>query len=170
MLSTGQQKFYYYYFIAHIFTTILVDSIVVLPERFQVTKPLVDYHIAFNNDFLLYEKPSWLWWFILIECVGQLPGFFWFAYKIRQLWALKTISGEDKHIKMQLATCERSLSWWLRLYGWNAASTTFICLYTVWTRGYYPDGDLLPMLVSDKLKLMAVYVPYLLIPLRLCFI
>ncbi|CUS25074.1 LAQU0S26e00430g1_1 [Lachancea quebecensis] len=167
MLSKGLQKFYYYYFIIHIFTTILIDSSVILPAKFQFTQPLVEWHIAQNNDFLLFEKPAWLWCFVLIECVGQLPGFFWFAAKFRQLWSLK--EGQSKADKMAARNCEKSLSKWLRVYGWNASITTLICLWTVWTRGYYPSGEFSPMNTHDKIKLMAIYVPYVLIPLRLCF-
>ncbi|SCU78049.1 LAME_0A03092g1_1 [Lachancea meyersii CBS 8951] len=170
MFSLAQQNFYYYYFVTHIFTTILVDSTVVVPEKFQFTKWLVDYHISLNNDFLLYERPAWLWWFVLVECVGQLPAFFWFAYKLRHIWALRKASSDDKTSKMQLNASNKQLLFWLRVYGWNAGLTTLFCLYTVWTRGYYPEGEFLPMSVEDKLKLMAVYCPYLIIPLRLCFL
>ncbi|CEP63510.1 Ema19p LALA0_S08e04148g [Lachancea lanzarotensis] len=170
MLSNREQKFYYYYFVIHIFTTILIDSTVVVPEKFHFTKPLVDYHISLNNDFLLYEKPVWLWWFVFVECVGQLPAFFWFAYGFKKLWSLKEQSADDKNSKSQLAVCEARLNFWLKAYGWNAALTTLFCLYTVWTRGYYPYDQHLPMNVADKLKLMAVYCPYVFIPLRLCFL
>lgn len=168
MLSVRLQKFYYYYFIIHIVTTILIDSSVILPEQFQFTQPLVNWHIAQNNDFLLYEKPAWLWWFVAVECLGQLPGFFWFVHKFKQLWALER--GSTKEDKMAVLKCKRALSRWLKVYGWNASTTTLVCLYTVWNRGYYPSGGHLPMSVPDKLKLIAIYVPYLVIPLRLCFV
>ncbi|SCU78602.1 LADA_0A06436g1_1 [Lachancea dasiensis] len=170
MLSGGQQKFYYYYFIVHIFTTVVVDSIVVVPDSFHFSKSLVDYHIKLNNDFLLYDKPTWLWWFVLVECVGQLPAFFWFVYKFRQFWALKRTAYQEKMKKAELTNCQRTLVRGLKIYGWNAALTTCFCLYKIWTDGHYPGDNYLPLETSDKLKLMAVYAPYLMIPLRLCFI
>ncbi|AGO10992.1 AaceriAFR508Wp [[Ashbya] aceris (nom. inval.)] len=167
MLSFTEQKFYYFYFLIHIPITVFVDSSVVFPQAFQLAPRLVNWHISRNNDFLLQEKPAWLWWFIVVELVFQLPFFLFITRRFVQLWKLTFYGGEEsKPMQFQLW---RIMAGGLRLYGLNASLTTLMCLWAIWSRGYYPATGL-PMALADKAKLSMLYVPYFLIPLRLVFV
>ncbi|SCV00999.1 LAMI_0G08680g1_1 [Lachancea mirantina] len=167
-MRPAEEKFYFYYFLVHIPITTFIDASVVLPGNLQFSKDLVAWHIKNNNDFLLYEKPLWLKAFVLVELLFQLPGFFWFVIKFKEVWRLR--NHDSKETKALLKSTENTLTKWLHVYGWNASATTFICLITVWLRGYYPFGDFLPMPHKAKFKLISLYIPYLLIPLRLLFV
>lgn len=169
MLSPFEQSFYYYYFLVHIPVAIFIDSSVVVPERYQLIPKLVQWHIKQNNDFLLYEKPTWLRWFVIFELAVQVPAFFWFVTKFKQLWSLQD-KDEGKESKAAYHKCSKNLNKWLRLYGLKASLTTLICMIVIWQRAYYPFGDFAEMSMQDKLKLISVYSTTFLTPLRLCFV
>lgn len=168
-LSYYEQVFYYCYFIIHIPITVAIDSYGVIPPSYHPASKLVEWHIRQNNDFLMFEKPTWLFWFIVIELVVQLPLFFYFIKAFRSIWSA---NASTKDQKSQLHERKSTLYRWLRIYGVNASVTTLICIITVFQRGYYPDalGAQLPMSFSDKMSLVSVYLPTFLIPLRLSFV
>lgn len=163
-LSLGEKKFYYYYFLLHIPITLLIDSSVVIPPQYHPAAKLVEWHIAQNNDFLLWEKPTWLYWFVVVELVCQLPLFVKFALELR------TTQAEKGHEKAYKLGKERRLYNWLRFYGLNASLTTLICMITIWQRGYRPFSPAEALTLVEKVQLLLVYLPTLLIPLRLCFV
>lgn len=163
-LSPAERKFYYYYFLLHIPITLLIDSSVVVPPKYHPASRLVEWHIAQNNDFLLWEKPTWLYWFVVIELVFQLPLFVKFALALRP----GQVSGEQE--KDQKLQKENRLNKWLRLYGSNASLTTLICMITIWQRGYHPFAPSEALATAEKVQLILVYLPTFLIPLRLSFL
>lgn len=166
-LQGFQRSLYYYYFLLHIPITLLIDAQVVIPERYHPAAALYKWHIAQNNDFLLQEKPDWLYNFVVVELVLQLPLFFYFAKGLRRTGP---IAGQSKLAKAANSTRDKNLYRWLRIYGWNAAFTTLACMITIYQRGYYPLTPLVPMSPEDKLRLILVYLPTFLLPLRLCFL
>lgn len=108
--------------------------------------------------FLLSEKPNWLYWFVLLELVLQLPLF---GYFVDKLWNLN---------KLQVNTDNKLLTW-LRIYGWNASLTTLVCIIVIFQRGYIPYDVLRTALTTtQKCQLASVYLPTFLIPLRLCLL
>lgn len=145
-LSKREAVFYKRYFQLHIPITLCIDSSVVLGEYTpKIFQGLVQWHIHSSRDFLLAERPLWLWWFVLAELIIQLPLFFYFVY-------------QSNHFTNKDST-HRSLTRWLKLYGLLAAGTTFVCLYSIATRQNF--------VLEDKLQLMAIYLPTFIIPARL---
>ncbi|KTB22267.1 putative membrane protein [Nakaseomyces glabratus] len=173
-LSVFEENFYYYYCLVHIPITVLVDSSVAVPDKWVLLPGLVQWHIRQNNDFLLYEKPMWLQLFVWWELVFQLPLFFYFAHQFKKIWALR--SKDTKNAKAERASTKKSLYLWLRVYGLNAALTTWICIVVILYRGYYPftlDASRIAgtkLEVRDTLALMGLYLPTFLLPLRLCML
>lgn len=166
MLLPFEQLIYYYYFVIHIPITIFLDSCTIIPEKFQVAKALINWHITRNHDFLLVEKPYWFQFFILIELVFQLPLFIWFITKFRQLWAIDRTSKRNQVLYGRISS---QMRYWLRIYGFVASTTTFVCLIVIAFHGYYYPVKL-EITVMEKIKLIAIYAPYFVIPFRLLFL
>ncbi|KAL3228479.1 putative membrane protein [Nakaseomyces bracarensis] len=174
-LRSWEEKLYYYYSLVHIPITVLIDSSVVVPEKFQLLPGLVRFHVEQNHDYLLYEKPAVLRCFVWLELIVQLPLFVYFAWEFRQLWSLR---GQDKKLAKdgvvsdvgsQIESRTRRLYRLLYLYGVNAASTTLWCIYMVCMHGYYPaTGE--PLSTPDLVNLVFVYLPTFIIPARLIFL
>lgn len=136
-------RFYLVYLLIHIPITILIDSNIVVPIEyaFEISKKILNFHIETNHDFLLRERPIWFQIFGLIELVFQLPLFFYCSY----------------HIYLQKS---KTYYIYMIIYGFNAAFTTFVCLGVT-----YFEGHLYGLTPSQVFNLIAIYVPYLLIPL-----
>lgn len=164
-LKRCEWSFYYYYFIIHIVITVCIDSFVVFSDGHPFQK-LIGWHIAQNNDFLLWERPSWLYWFVVFELIFQLPLFFIFAKVARN-----EVNDWDRE-EGKARSFERIRRWspWLRAYGYNASLTSLACIIAVIVRGYYPGSPSIPLSNLDKTKLVSFYAPTFLIPLRLIFI
>lgn len=149
LTNPKERAFYYWYFVVHIPITIFIDSSVVLGDRPPVWSSLVMWHCQNNNDFLLLERPMWLWWFVLIELILQLPLFFYFVFN----WSClnSPLVGKKTYRLLTL----------LRFYGLEAALTTAVCIWAIWQRGN--------ITLENQLQLTFVYLPTLIIPGRLCF-
>lgn len=146
--KSKERSFYYWYFIIHIPITIFIDSSVVLGDRPPVWSSLVKWHCQSNNDFLLMEKPTWLWWFVLVELIFQLPLFFYLV--INWSYLRSPPMGKKTY---RLIT-------YLRLYGLEAALTTAVCIWAIWNRDNIS--------LENQLQLTFVYLPTVIIPGRLC--
>lgn len=96
-----------------------------------------DFHVAQNEDFIVFEKPAWFMSFIWIEILFQLPFFVYGAYKLLTKTATPTT-----HL-------------WMLVYGVNASLTTWACLAEVWAR----EG----LTAAVRYNLLAVYAPFCLI-------
>lgn len=164
--SSFEQCFYTGYFLFHILLTIFIDSTICLPAMTDGLEKLVNWHVYANNDFLLLEKPSWLFWMVVVELIFQLPAFFYF---VKNMGVFKTTQGETKDVKAVRVTKRQTMSTLLRLYGWNASLTSLYCIWVIYQRGYYPD-TLVPLSAMDTAKLIAYYTPTFMIPLRLCML
>lgn len=136
-------KFYLVYFLLHIPITVLIDSNIVVPDehRLAISKSILEFHISTNNDILLINNPLWFKLFGLVELVFQLPLFFYCS-----LLLYKQVS--------------KSYYVYMIIYGFNASFTTFVCL------GYiYFEGIASNMSNFEIYNLLAIYSPYLFIPL-----
>ena len=140
-------KVYLWYFIIHIPITIFIDSSIVIPEQYQlsITKSILNFHITTNNDILLAYPQTWFKIFGFVELVFQLPLFFYFIYKL--------LSPNSLDVNYYL---------WSMIYGFNAGFTTFVCL--IWLIIEYRNFQLLDY---QLINLLAIYTPYLLLPLIL---
>lgn len=136
-------RLYLVYFIVHIPITVLIDSCIVVPPQHQLALSLwiLDFHVTTNKDILLIDSPVWFQAFGAVELVFQLPLFF---YATHHLWQ---------------RTPSRPHWVWIVIYGFNAAFTTMVCLVYV---AYDNTGRLT---TAQKANLIAIYTPYLLIPL-----
>lgn len=132
---------YYWYFLAHIPITILIDSCLVIdPEhRLAIQRFLVDFHISANRDFLLQNPPLWLQVFGAFELFFQLPVFFYAAVGLKRAWL-------HVHVVMMV-------------YGFNAAFTTVVCLVYVFQKGAAHG-----LSEAETWNLAGLYMPYLLLP------
>lgn len=144
--SPRERSFYRWYFIVHIPITVFIDSSVVLGNKFPVWTSLVQWHCTHNHDFLLVEKPEWLWWCVLIELIFQLPLFFYFVTH----WSNLTHPNKEK-VDNFLAL--------LHFYALLATVTTGGCLGTILARKDITS--------TDQIKLCLLYLPTFLIPGRL---
>ncbi|CCF57754.1 hypothetical protein KAFR_0D01080 [Kazachstania africana CBS 2517] len=167
--SNFELNFYRYYFLIHIPITILIDSCVVITLPFESIQSLIKWHIKENNDFLLFEKPKWLYWFVILELIFQLPLFFYFIYKLGNAYTDKSALNETR--KHDIDPNTTGLTTLLKYYGWNASLTSLFCIFVVLYRGYYPaTATHLEMYPMDKLKLAFYYFPTFIIPFRLCLL
>lgn len=147
LATPRERSFYKWYFIVHIPVTLFVDSSVVLGEHFPVWTSLVKWHCNQSQDVLLMEKPVWLWWFVLIELVFQLPLFFYFVLN----WSILTQPRNSQKRQTFISL--------IRWYALNASVTTAICIAAFWTRS--------DITLAHQIQLTLTYLPTFLIPGRL---
>ncbi|GAA5964566.1 hypothetical protein JCM3765_005238 [Sporobolomyces pararoseus] len=145
MLAERTRDWIYLVFLAvHIPATILVDSqAIFFAERLSPSVLRIPFLFAARDDPLLQNanNPLFAWFqaFIILEVIFQLPTFF---LGIRGLY-------RDSPSIYPLLT----------LYGASSATTTYACLATVLT---------MPGISQPHLfKLLASYVPFLLVPLAM---
>lgn len=136
-------KFYIAYFLLHVVITLAIDSTIALPRDwvFAFQRQLGDFHIAKNHDLLVASKPTWLKTFVWVEILLQTPFFVWASY---DLWK------KNKRVYPAVLA-----------YGVEASTTTLACVAEV---------AVLPQLTTaERLNLVAIYLPTLLIPLYMAY-
>ncbi|XP_061162597.1 sigma intracellular receptor 2-like [Saccostrea echinata] len=140
------------YFVSHIPITVLFDSQVIFPA-WLYPKVLLDVKMKYCEDFkdvLMADPPPWFKSFCYCEILVQFPFFFIATYA---LW-----KGVQK--------CQ-----WVRVpfivYSTHVATTTVaICyhiLMEIFKHPKYPG----PETLRERLFLLAIYFPYLIIPILL---
>lgn len=132
--------FNYWYYLIHIPITIIMDSTIVVPPKFNFQTFLIQFHINQNKDFLMVLKPLWFQTFVWVELLFQLPFFFAALYMI-------STQCPTRHL-------------WNMIYGFNASFTTLVCIVHYVAIG--PDQGLTQ---KEVIQLVSIYLPYLLIPL-----
>lgn len=134
-------KFYIGYFLVHILTTVAVDSAIALPEKwtFPFQTKMLDMHMSMNNDPLIAASPIWLRAFVWVEIVLQTPFFFWAAHDLYK---------NKKRVYPAIVA-----------YGVEASTTTLACLAEIAFNN--------TLATDHKVKMLGLYIPYLLIPLLL---
>ncbi|KAJ1656410.1 Transmembrane protein 97 [Dispira simplex] len=138
---------FFIYFVVHIPTTVFIDSQIILPSWLypQLFVNLFDFWHRVSGDplvavyqFGLDPNMVWLYTFVVLELVLQLPFFF---YAARELYR------DSPCVRLPLG-----------LYGAHVATTTLPILTSAWFG--YPG-----LLLNQRYLILAVYSSYFLIPL-----
>ncbi|KAK9358641.1 transmembrane protein 6/97 [Lipomyces starkeyi] len=143
LLKRPLDTFYFVYFVLHIFITLIIDSAGVIPPDSRPTfqKALLKIQIEENKDPLMANVPVWLYTFIGVEVLFQLPVF------IGGAWGLY-----KDYEKTYIA---------LLIYGVNASITTLACIAELaWNEEFMLSR-------VERQKLIWIYFPTFLIPLIL---
>ncbi|KAK9235639.1 transmembrane protein 6/97 [Lipomyces kononenkoae] len=143
LLERPLDAFYFVYGVLHIFITVAIDSAGVIEHdsRPGFQKALLKVQIEENKDPLMANVPVWLYTFIGVELLFQLPVF------IGGAWAL-----HRDYKKAYIA---------LLIYGVNASITTLACIAELaWNQEFELTG-------GERQKLIWIYFPTFLIPLIL---
>lgn len=163
---------YYVFFIAHFFTSVFIDLSGLIGIERMYTKNLILSYISKYNDFLLFERPDWFRFLILIETIVQVPMFMWFFTIFNRYYDEKkrhcfTVVVKRENL-FRLKSWRPIIRKFLKLYALLASSTTAYCCYIIYTQGHYP-GTSTPLTSEDTYKLIALYSPMIYIPLGLLF-
>lgn len=132
-----RDRLYVWYFVFHVFITWLIDSAIVLPDRFlsQVQRQLLEFHVRQNSDLLVQTKPIWLQAFVWVELLLQTPFFIWAALDL---------------------TAGRTRIWpAILVYAVEASTTTLACLV---------ECALLPLTLDQRINLVMIYLPTFVVP------
>lgn len=136
---------YIIYFASHIPITIFIDAQAVVPASFFPTTPrlLLHWHVTQHGDFLMLSPPLWFQTLVCAELLLQLP-FFFFA------------------LRAFLTRSEHSFASLFHIYAAHVVTTMLPILasFAVAPNTSFPSPD-------ARSTLLALYAPYLLIPLSL---
>ncbi|XP_078278565.1 sigma intracellular receptor 2 [Rhinoraja longicauda] len=139
-----------FYFISHIPITLAVDMQALLPRTVYpaALQRLLDGYSARFKDPMLLDPPPWFSVFILCEVLLQMPFFPVAAYAFYK--------GSCSWIRMPAI-----------LYSTHVATTVVSILghilFNDFSKSTYPG----PNTLSERLTLVAIYIPYLIIPLMI---
>ena len=130
------------YLITHIPATMMIDSQVVLPRALvpAFARKALEWHIATNNDVLMANQPPWLRGLVACELLFQLPFFF---------VAVKALMGRKNWIRGYCIA-----------YGAHTATTLVPILQYIWEDETFKSE-------KQRVALIAIYAPYLIVPLWL---
>ncbi|KAI9146159.1 transmembrane protein 6/97 [Paraphysoderma sedebokerense] len=141
---------FFVFFLSHIPATLCIDLQIILPEYFPtVLRDVVQWYISVSKDPILANASSpdfvWLRSIICCEFLFQLPIFF--------VGVVATWNDNTQRYKNLLL-----------VYGAHVATTLIPIFGTVWF--HYTTAK---MALSQRLIVSAIYAPYLVIPLLLCW-
>ena len=135
------------YFLSHIPITLFIDAQAILPASIypSTVKELIIWYITNFKDPLMAPledggRPAWFRSIVWIEFLLQLPFFFVAIY---YLWR-----GEERKLRVGFVA-----------YGAHVATTLIPILGTFWAEER--------LILAERLTLVGIYSPYLLIPLAL---
>ncbi|XP_015736584.1 sigma intracellular receptor 2 [Coturnix japonica] len=140
------------YFISHIPITLLIDLQPLLPAGLypqQLTELLTWYATTFRDPMML-QPPAWFKAFIYCEAALQLPFFPVAAYAF--------LKGGCKWIRTPAI-----------IYSTHVATTLFAILAHILFHDFSTSEHLGPQTLRERLILLSIYAPYLLIPLLILF-
>ncbi|XP_065588279.1 sigma intracellular receptor 2 [Cyrtonyx montezumae] len=141
------------YFVSHIPITLLLDLQALLPNAGlhpqQLTELLQWYTAAFRDPMML-RPPEWFKAFIYCEAFLQLPFFPVAAYAF--------LKGGCKWIRTPAI-----------IYSTHVATTLLAILAHILFHDFSASEHLGPQTLRERLLLLSVYAPYLLIPLLILF-
>lgn len=129
------------YFISHIPITILIDLQGNWKQFYpEILQDVTTWYCRQFKDFLMENPPAWFRSFIVCEACFQLPTFFLSIYGLlfKKNW-----------IRIPLI-----------VYGAHVSTTLVPILYEF--------AQAKGITVEEKLKLISIYSPYLIIPMTLC--
>ncbi|OXB79092.1 UNVERIFIED_CONTAM: hypothetical protein H355_005968 [Colinus virginianus] len=141
------------YFVSHIPITLLLDLQALLPgaglHPQQLTELLQRYAAAFRDPMVL-RPPEWFRAFVYCEAFLQLPFFPVAAYAF--------LKGGCKWIRTPAI-----------IYSTHVATTLFAILAHILFHDFSTSEHLGPQTLRERLLLLSVYAPYLLVPLLILF-
>ncbi|KAE8621679.1 hypothetical protein XENTR_v10004920 [Xenopus tropicalis] len=141
---------FFFYFFSHIPITLLVDLQAVLPPSLypQELLDLMKWYTVAFKDHLMANPPPWFKSFVYCEAILQLPFFPVAAYAF--------FKGGCKWIRIPAI-----------VYSAHVA-TTVIAIIGHILFGEFPKSDVIaPLTQKDRLTLVSIYAPYLLVPVLL---
>ncbi|CAM9725123.1 unnamed protein product [Bubo scandiacus] len=143
-----RERLFGLYFLSHIPVTLLVDLPLLLPDglRPRGLTELLEWYTATFRDPLMLQPPAWFKAFMYCEAVLQLPFFPVAVYAF--------LKGGCRWIRTPAI-----------IYSTHAATTLFAILAHILFHDFSQSEQLGPRTQRERLALLSVYVPYLLIPL-----
>ncbi|NWH77852.1 SGMR2 protein, partial [Piaya cayana] len=147
-----RERLFALYFLSHIPITLLFDLQPLLPAGLcpaALTELLQGYAAAFNDPMML-QPPEWFKAFIYCEAFLQMPFFPIAAYAF--------LKGGCKWIRTPAI-----------IYSTHVATTLVPILAHILFHDFSKPEDLGPQTLRERLTLLSVYVPYLLIPLLILY-
>ncbi|NXN31688.1 SGMR2 protein, partial [Nycticryphes semicollaris] len=147
-----RERLFALYFLSHIPITLLIDLQALLPAGLHppALRDLLQWYVASFRDPLMLQPPAWFKAFIYCEAFLQVPFFPIAAYAF--------FKGCCKWIKTPAI-----------IYSTHVATTLFAILAHILFHDFSESQNLGPQTQRERLVLLSVYAPYLLIPLLLLF-
>ncbi|NXJ76488.1 SGMR2 protein, partial [Trogon melanurus] len=147
-----RERLFALYFLSHIPVTLLVDLQALLPHGLfphGLTELLQWYGATFRDPMML-QPPEWFKAFIYCEAFLQMPFFPIAAYAF--------LKGGCRWIRTPAI-----------IYSTHVATTLFAILAHILFHDFSKSEHLGPQTQRERLILLSVYLPYLLIPLLILF-
>lgn len=150
-LEGGTRTTFYWFFVSHIFFSLLVDSQIIIPEHY-IPSPLLQFNAWYSSTFkdeLIANGRNFIWFQSLILCeqIFQVPFFFVAVYYISN------------------TTMKNYPVWFGPLcmaYGSHTATTLVPILASVMTNE--------KATFTERMILCNVYLPYLILPSYILYI
>ncbi|XP_074778901.1 sigma intracellular receptor 2 [Athene noctua] len=143
-----RERLFGLFFLSHIPVTLLLDLPLLLPDglRPRGLTELLEWYTSTFRDPLMLQPPAWFKAFMYCEAVLQLPFFPVAVYAF--------LKGGCRWIRTPAI-----------IYSTHAATTLFAILAHILFHDFSPSEQPGPQTQRERLTLLSVYVPYLLIPL-----
>ncbi|XP_075024331.1 sigma intracellular receptor 2 [Calonectris borealis] len=147
-----RERLFALYFLSHIPITLLVDLPALLPAglRPRGLTELLQWYAATFRDPMMLQPPEWFKAFIYCEAFFQMPFFPVAVYAF--------LKGGCKWIRTPAI-----------IYSTHVATTLFAILAHILFHDFSKSENLGPQTQRERLILLSIYVPYLLIPLLILF-
>lgn len=143
---------FFLYFASHIPITLFIDMQALLPKHVypQMLKDVLEWYSADFRDPMVTEPPEWFKSFVFCEALVQLPFFPIAAYAF--------FKGGCKWIRMPAI-----------VYSVHVATTLVPILSHIMFHDFPVTPRAGPQTLLERLLLLSIYAPYLLIPLLILF-
>ncbi|KAM6296476.1 sigma intracellular receptor 2 [Aegotheles albertisi] len=147
-----RERLFALYFLSHVPITVLLDLQPLLPARLhpQALTEVLQWYVTTFRDPLMLRPPEWFQAFMYCEALLQLPFFPVAAYAF--------FKGGCKWIRTPAI-----------IYSTHVATTLFAILAHILFHDFSTSEQPGPRTQRERLALLSVYAPYLLIPLLILF-
>ncbi|KAM6242540.1 sigma intracellular receptor 2 [Porphyrio hochstetteri] len=147
-----RERLFALYFLSHIPITLLIDLQALLPAGIypQGLTELLEWYVTTFRDPLMLQPPEWFKAFVYCEAFLQLPFFPVAGYAF--------LKGGCRWIRTPAI-----------IYSTHVATTLFAIFTHILFHDFSKSELLGPQTLRERLTLLSVYVPYLLIPLLILF-
>ncbi|XP_018429188.1 PREDICTED: transmembrane protein 97 [Nanorana parkeri] len=139
---------FFFYFFSHIPITLLVDLQAVLPSSWYPEQllDLMDWYVVAFKDHLMMNPPPWFMSFVYCEAIVQLPFFPVASYAF--------LKGGCRWIRIPAI-----------VYSSHVATTVLPILAQLLFGDFPKTNEVDSPTQQERLTLVAIYAPYLVIPL-----